>query len=279
MNTNQRASLVVRGWSVVVASLCCVATAAAQVKNDGHTDYSVGAFQFIETPRLLSVFHQNTLLGTSRIRAGDVLEPPVHVSDVGVLTLGQTQFDPRQGGPMNVMRPTSCERQLANDGKTWLLSNGGSVMVLKPLTNADQKTVAYQSRLIRLDRCTLIAQSTIQGEEVDQFFEFEGSASGWWLVGPDEGSVLISKAGRSWQKLHLPEGIANVLTARWRDDGAFWILANRLDAGELTPTLYQSANLGKSWNAIEAGSVYSSANWFAAVRMLRASQHAVPTGQ
>jgi hypothetical protein len=279
MNTNQRASLVLRGWFVVAGSLCCVATASAQVKSDGHTDYSVGAFQFIETPRLLSVFHQNTLLGTSRIRAGDVLDPPIHVSDAGVLTFGQTQFDPSQGGPMKVTRPTSCERQLADEGKTWLLSNGGSVMVLKPLTNADQKTVAYQSRLIRLDRCKLMAQSTIQGEEVDQFFEFEGSAGGWWLVGPDEGSVLISKAGRSWQKLHLPEGIANVLTARWRDDGSFWILANRFEGGELIPTLYQSANLGKSWTAIKAGSVDRATNWFAAVRILKASLLAVPKSQ
>lgn len=272
MRTTRLACLLSHSF-IVAAMLLIGATAAfAQIPKIGHTTFAVGALQFIETPRMLSVFHEGVLLGTTHLHPGDVFDPPIHVSDTGVLTLGQVQFDSRRGVPVKVKPATACERHLASEARTWLRSNAGQAMVLKPLTNADQKTVAYRSRLIDLGRCTVVAQSIIQGEDVDQFFEFEGSTSGWWLVGPDEGFVLISRSGRVWQKLHLPEGISNVLTARWRDDGSFWILANRLHGSELTPTLYQSLNLGNSWRSLEASGANLPPYWLAAARELSASR-------
>jgi hypothetical protein len=240
----------------------------AQVVSEGHMAYRIGTLRFLETPRHLAIFKGSALIGTSAIRAGGIFDPPIRVSPTGILTIGTHAFDVQTGRPLKVQASSPCDKRLSLNVTAWRAARKDQMLELQPLVDTSQRTIAYRSRLLNLGTCKVLAQSMIRHDNVDYFFEFGASTSGWWLVGPDEGSVLINSSGRRWQKLRVPQGIANVLTALWQENGTLWLLANRPEGTNITPTLYETSDLGESWRTVEGKVSNLPAYWFEAIREL-----------
>jgi hypothetical protein len=232
----------------------------------GGVRYAIGVVEVVESTESLDFFSRSNRLGAVRIRPGGAMMPEVDVSDSGVLSIGRKRIDVRNGALLHSPKPSACEARLSKARDNWLRVNQDIAMLLVPRTDRDGRVLSMSSQIYALQTCKELSRERIFGDWLDHYAEFGASKHGWWLVGSDEGFVLVHPMKQGWVKLPMPQSVGNVLSAKWASDGYFWILANRLDGQVLTPTLYRTIDLGLNWAVMGVDVQQAPAYWFEGIR-------------
>ncbi len=217
------------------------------------------------------MFKGDQLLGYSNILAGGWVSPAISTSEDGHLHWGEQEFDSANG---NQVKPSLASRCLAGKAKSQGVLTAFQdhrAVVVKPVTGADDRTVAYASETFQLPGCKLTRRQQIGLSDIDHFFELGASKSGLWLVGSAaEGTLLLRNWSSEWTRVPPPPEINGILSAHWSSDGKLWVLANRLSGDQLKPALFTSDDMGKKWNRQPALKSRLPSYWLEALRQLSA---------
>ncbi len=84
--------------------------------------------------------------------------------------------------------------------------------------------------------------------------------AGVFYTGSDDGRVHITRDnGQNWADITpkgMPEALVNAIEVSPHDPGTVYIATTRYKFNDFTPSLYKSANYGRSWEKISAGIPY-----------------------
>jgi hypothetical protein len=243
--------------------------ASAQVISEGYIKYSFGAFQVVETPGLVAFFRHSHLIFASRIKPGGLLVPDIYAHEDGTLDLGdQQRFDLVTGQ----VKLASTMSRCSSRKKSMLAGQATRALAMTPVKDSEQHTVGYRSDLYDLGKCNMLASSFIKPEDTASFFEYRASQAGWWLLGSQDATMLISSSGKTWQKLTLPKAMSSVLSAYWPSKDELWVLGNDLVGKELKLAFYKSTDQGHSWKTVKLEQEAIPTTWFEAARQVAAER-------
>lgn len=243
----------------------------AQTVSEGHLSYAIGAIRFLETPRSVMMFKGDQLLGYSSIQAGGWLSPAIQASEDGQIHWGAQTFDSATG---NQVKPPAASRCLAKVaiGPTALTTvEGERLVVVSPVSDANDRTVAYASETRQYPGCTVTARQRIGQADIDHFFELGASKSGAWLIGSaSDGTILLRKWTKEWTQIARPPDVNGILSANWSPDGKLWLLANELSGDQVKPALFTTEDMGKKWERLAFIKSNLPHYWLEALRQLSA---------
>lgn len=271
MISSSRTSTLLRSLTTAATlAWSCTAT-HAQTVSEGHFSYAIGSIRFLETPRAVMMFKGDKLIGYSNILAGGWISPAISTSEDGRIHWGDQEFDSAHG---NQVKPSLASRCLAGKAKNpgvLTTAQDHQAVVVTPVTDADDRTVAYASETFQLPSCKLTRRQQIGPSDIDHFFELGASKSGLWLVGSAaEGTLLLRSWSSEWIRVPPPPEINGILSAHWSSDGKLWVLSNRLIDDQLKPELFTSDDMGKNWNQQPFLKTRLPSYWLEAVRQISA---------
>lgn len=257
----------------LLASLPVVFSASAQVISEGHIRYSIGELDLRETPTSIAVFDKNGLVVTAKIVPGGELRPRIGLDEMGMMRVGGLEIDVRTGSRSKDSRKRSCRPPTGVESLAEA-ENQGTTLILAARPGRDGRRTEHQILDLSRPHCKERARANIAPKDVDDFFEFQGNSNGWWLLGSQIPTVLLSKNGRQWKLATLPSNIHVVRSALWVTPRDFWMLANKYHDSDLSLVLLRSSDMGESWEEVEATERNIPGYWFQAIRELAAdAQH------
>lgn len=129
-------------------------------------------------------------------------------------------------------------------------------LVLALQTHFDKNDeISYDVKGLDLSQCKVIFNKNLGNP--DLLVEIAWSKrGGWWITGSIEQTLLRSKDGRTWTKVHLPKELSSLVSSYVINENEIWlaaILASSLDSDPYQ--LVYSNDAGRTWVSMKKDDV------------------------